>query len=584
MRSLFIQTLLICSLVLANEEYFSTKNSQIIRDSLNSIKFVNPNTAIQFSFSILENYSEKRPNRVIGSAYAALGQIYHIKGLSRQSLEYLSIAEKEFYNHLQYIPPWLQVDFGNVYFANGFYDKAIQSYQQSYNTFNRYIEDPKFNKYNQQQNFLSGLSTSSNNIALVEIERGKFEKAEEKFLHGLKIRRQITFKNDISHSYLSLAELYYKWEKYELILSMCDSSDIAIKTQQNIDSATKSRYLGMSNQYRGIYYYTNGDIKKSLKYFSIAMKYYKSLPIEKTRLLALKSSILKEQGFSLEAIESIDEAMLIADKQGLNREIQKLLNSKKEVLYDISDLIGIQKINERIIEINKLQTSEQNKDLILNLELKNDLIAGQTLLEKQKTQRTFILAFSGLLFLILILMIISIKNQNLASIQAKKLAEQSKLVAELELKSTERELINVSTTIIEKNEMIESIKKDVNYASQFLSNTDSKYLINPLKSKLHNAQSGKSDWDEFKIHFNNAYPNFFDKLAKINNTLTIQDLRLCAYLKSGQTTKEIAQLTGLSVRSIESRRYRLRKKLNLVRDISLFEFIQTINVDKASIV
>lgn len=181
-------------------------------------------------------------------------------------------------------------------------------------------------------------------------------------------------------------------------------------------------------------------------------------------------------------------------------------------------------------------------------------------------------------------MIISIRNQNIASIQAKKLAEQSKLVAELELKSTERELINVSTTIIEKNEMIESIKKDVNYASQFLSNTDSKHLINPLKSKLHDAQSEKSDWDEFKIHFNNAYPNFFDQLAKISNTLNIQDLRLCAYLKSGQTTKEIAQLTGLSVRSIESRRYRLRKKLNLVRDISLFEFIQTINVDKASIV
>jgi len=580
MKNLFIAMLLIYSLALAKEDFYSIKNSQMIRDSLNSIKFVNPNTAIELSFSILENYSEKRPNRVIGSAYAALGQIYHIKGLSRQSLEYLSIAEKEFYDHLQYIPPWLQVDFGNVYFANGFYDKAIESYRQSYNNFNRYLKDPKINKFNRKQNFLSGLATSSNNIALVEIEKRKFKKAEERFLHGLKIRRQIANKNDISHSYLSLAELYYKWEKYELIPLMCDSSDIAIETQQNLDSATKFRYLGMSNQYRGLYYYSRDDIKKSLKYFSIAMEFYKSLPIEKTRLLALKSSILQEKGSTKEAIESINKAMLIADKQGLNREIQKLLNSKKEILYNINDLIGVQKINERIIEINKLQTAEQNKDLLLNLELKNDLIAGQALLEKQQTQRRFILAFSGLLFLILILMIISIRNQNLASIQAKTLAEQSKLVAELELKSTENELRNVSSSIIEKNEMIESIKKDVNYASQFLSNTDSKYLINPLKSKLHNAISGKSDWEEFKIHFNRAYPNFFDELAKINSTLTIQDLRLCAYLKSGQTTKEIAQLTGLSIRSIESRRYRLRKKLNLIRDISLFEFIQTINLDK----
>ena len=51
-----------------------------IRDSLNAIKFVNPNDAVEFSFQILENYSEKRPNRVFGSVYAALGQIYHIKG------------------------------------------------------------------------------------------------------------------------------------------------------------------------------------------------------------------------------------------------------------------------------------------------------------------------------------------------------------------------------------------------------------------------------------------------------------------------------------------------------------------------
>tara|TARA_A100001234_G_C12606140_1_gene377250 strand:- start:1015 stop:1437 length:423 start_codon:yes stop_codon:yes gene_type:complete len=134
---------------------------------------------------------------------------------------------------------------------------------------------------------------------------------------------------------------------------------------------------------------------------------------------------------------------------------------------------------------------------------------------------------------------------------------------------------------MEKNEMIETIKKDINYASQYLSDSDSKYLLNPLRTKLDDATSGLSDWEEFQKHFNKTYPGFLEQLANLNKSLTIPDLRLCAYLRAGQTTKEIANMTGLSVRSIESRRYRLRKKLDLDRDVSLHEFIQKIKLVNA---
>ena len=251
-------------------------------------------------------------------------------------------------------------------------------------------------------------------------------------------------------------------------------------------------------------------------------------------------------------------------------------------MYKVGDLARVQGVNEELLQINKANVTDQNRDMLINIELKNELSAGLALLNKQKDQRKLILAFSSLSILILGLVIFSIRNQYLASIQAKKLAEQSKLVAELELKTTERELRNVSTAIMEKNEMLESLKKDVNYASQFLSNSDSKHLIQPLKSKLDDASLGKSNWVEFKNHFDRAYPNFFDELSKINKNLTIQDLRLCAYLKSGQTTKEIAQFTGLSIRSIESRRYRLRKKLGLGRNNSLFDFIQKLKLPEIS--
>ena len=112
--SFIFLTIIFTRQILANNDYFIKKNSQAIRDSLNAIKFANPNNAVEFSFQILENYSEKRPNRVFGSVYAALGQIYHIKGLSRQSIDYLRLAEEEFVAAIDYVPPWQIINFGNI--------------------------------------------------------------------------------------------------------------------------------------------------------------------------------------------------------------------------------------------------------------------------------------------------------------------------------------------------------------------------------------------------------------------------------------------------------------------------------------
>lgn len=580
--SFIVLTIIFGKQLSGNDDYFVLKNSQVIRDSLNAIKFVNPNDAVEFSFQILENYSEKRPNRVVGSVYAALGQIYHIKGLSRQSIDYLRLSEEEFISAIDYVPPWQIINFGNIYFANKFFDEAYNSYKKAYDLFTQFKDNQEFLEFNKEQNFMAGQATSLNNLALIEIERKNFIQAEQFFREALEIRKKKNDKSDKSHSYLSLAELYHKWGKFNRISIMCDSSDIAVKNYKISDKSIKSRYLGMAEQYRGIFYDHIGNQNKGISSFTKALDHYEKLPIEKTRLLSVISSIKVGKGELTDALTNINEALSIAYEQGLNREKINLLNDKKEILYKLGDLAKVQDINEELLLINKSNIAEQNRDMLINIELKNELSAGLALLNKQKDQRKLILAFSGISILILGLVIFSIRNQYLASIQAKILAEQSKLVAELELKTTEKELRNVSTTIMEKNEMLESLKKDVNYASQFLSNKDSKHLIQPLKSKLDDASLGKSDWAEFKDHFDRAYPNFFDELSKTNKSLTVQDLRLCAYIKSGQTTKEVAQFTGLSIRSIESRRYRLRKKLGLGRNNSLFDFIQKLKPPVAS--
>jgi FixJ family two-component response regulator len=60
--------------------------------------------------------------------------------------------------------------------------------------------------------------------------------------------------------------------------------------------------------------------------------------------------------------------------------------------------------------------------------------------------------------------------------------------------------------------------------------------------------------------FNNADKDFFKKIKSVHPTLTPNDLKLCAYLRLNLSSKEIGPLLNISVKSVEIKRYRLRKK------------------------
>ena len=83
----------------------------------------------------------------------------------------------------------------------------------------------------------------------------------------------------------------------------------------------------------------------------------------------------------------------------------------------------------------------------------------------------------------------------------------------------------------------------------------------------------KKDWEFFKEAFNNADKDFLKKIKELHPKLTPNDLKLCAYLRLNLSSKEIAPLLNISVRSVEIKRYRLRKKMELEHEDSLVEYI-----------
>ncbi len=86
----------------------------------------------------------------------------------------------------------------------------------------------------------------------------------------------------------------------------------------------------------------------------------------------------------------------------------------------------------------------------------------------------------------------------------------------------------------------------------------------------------KKDWLVFESAFSQTHQDFFKRLQEKHEKLTTEDLKLCAYLKVNLSTKELAPIFNITPKSVELRRYRLKKKLGLNKEINLKDYIKSI--------
>lgn len=138
------------------------------------------------------------------------------------------------------------------------------------------------------------------------------------------------------------------------------------------------------------------------------------------------------------------------------------------------------------------------------------------------------------------------------------------LVSEIESKN--RELTLSTMSIIKKNEILHEIKREL---TQLANQKEAGKVIRVIDENLNDTK----DWEFLEEAFNHADKDFLRKLKTTHPELTPNDLRFCAYLRLNLSSKEIAPLLNISVRSVEIKRYRIRKKMDLPHEKSLVEYI-----------
>ena len=148
--------------------------------------------------------------------------------------------------------------------------------------------------------------------------------------------------------------------------------------------------------------------------------------------------------------------------------------------------------------------------------------------------------------------------------QALMAVENNKLQNDIESKN--RELAISTMSMIKKNQFLSKIKSD-------LKKSESGDKIFSVIKMIDRNLNNKDDWKFFEEAFNNADKDFLKKVKSSHPSLTNNDLRLCAYLRLNLSSKDIAPLLNISLSSVEIKRYRLRKKMQLTHNEGLTDHL-----------
>lgn len=394
-----------------------------------------------------------------------------------------------------------------------------------------------------------------NNIGIVYAEHNELDKAREYFTRALDINLERNAHHDITLNYANLAELFM------LKGEIRNAQEAAQQCLDYIDQHKHPDRLANMRMQQGAIY-------ASLKQYDVAMlRYYSALrqfqdigdvPGEISANLEISENFLNMNHSDSARIYAA-KALDLCRRRGRDNDMAATLRT----LADISEAEGdYPRALALIKDSGRLSDSLRNEESYLRLNNWEGVVSGIFAGDKSPdhgpsawsiiicTIAAALLGAATLLYM---------KLRRLRLDRRCLVAEHNEAVDKIN-----RELTTLS---LEKLKLHESLVDVVDNLRRVLLELNPKETakrdhIRSLLNRL-NALSDFNADDEFKLFFERVHPNFYATLSSLYPDLTSRDLRLCAFLYLGMTTKEIAALTYREFRSVESARNRLRKKLNL---------------------
>lgn len=547
-------------------------HSQNLTDINDSIRYYinfSSQKSLQFSFDAINNKAFNENSWESYDSNYLIGQSLFFNELYKESIEYYlkalniyeSLDDTERLNLKRSNPAWILVSIGAVYFEYNNLEKAKTYYLEALESFKLSKEIDIIEKS-------FGLNRVEANLAEISIKLENFGEAFE-FYNGILER--------IETNQLDEFNFIYFYSQFMTLNFQINNNKEALKYLKLINQTFElgSKKISNSKSSELYLYYVISIIDYS-KYLISQNKFNEAL-IELLKIKKLSKPFVDQ--FAIVNI-LISECYLVTNKtidakfvlkenselSDLSREIKiKSFEGISNVYSQENDLKNLLSIKDSIIfNKNLLENSEndiKNIQTLLDLDDKK-----RELLSNKKKLNSTILSLTISLSLIIIILIIFRIYFKLQAERSKRFKlEKSQIENELSLK--QRELLSKSNFILQRNDFLKSILEEVN------NNTDSQKALDRISKHVSSIINSESLYQEFDKKFVEVFPEFYKKL-NANYRLSKTDFRLIAYIKMNKSNNEIAQISGISLRTVQSQRYRLSKKLKLERyqDLNLFIF------------
>jgi tetratricopeptide (TPR) repeat protein/DNA-binding CsgD family transcriptional regulator len=279
-------------------------------------------------------------------------------------------------------------------------------------------------------------------------------------------------------------------------------------------------------------------------------------------------------------IEFSDETGL--KDQALNRTLGRLaeiLTIQKRTAEANAVLVRLVKLKDDIFSTEKLKITEELTAKYENAE-KEAFIKQIEQENKRVKEKRFIVTLSLSLVSLLLLGLLIVLLQRNKSIKRlmiakQKLKEEEFKLIQRELQYNREQLNDFTHHLVEKNKIIFELEKKllsglkVNTNEQVVGEADSSEMSNLLQLRILT----EDDWTKFKIYFDKVFPGMIITLRQKHPDLTPAEERLFLLMKLKSDSREMSEILGISMESVRKNKYRLKKKLQIIDDRPLEDYI-----------
>ncbi len=518
------------------EPLLTAKINQLMGDLYSRKNNLQP--AINYYLISAKIFDKMKKKQLLCKVYQQLGEVYYRNNYNLAgALEYYNKALE------------LAVELNNELLAAEIYNKlgGVFYNQKNYKQAALYFENAL--KLWQKQNNKAGIARAYNNIGEIARANGEYQSA-----------------------------LMYYEKSLEINKNLGDNYQLAVNYEN----------IGLVNA-------MTGNRAKAIKYLGKARELFQSLNEEEKKLEVLleEANILLNENQYGDAINIYRQVYETARKQHekiLMRDAAKGLSSVLEKTKKPAEALRFYKIYARLKdsinnEKQKATISEMESRFLSSINEKELSLKDKEIALLQSDKRIhnleIYLMIAGLLAVIIAGFLLAthykslLRKERQLSIKNSELHRTQKELMELEIKKKDADLANFALHIVEKNNFLKIINKELKAINKAPEEEKIVKINNLIFTVQQNMQIQK-ELEEFRNKVDATYEGFFKRLKEKLPYITKNEERLCALLRLNLSSKEIAALNNTSVKAVEMSRYRLRKKCNLNNNENLCDFLEKI--------